>query len=275
MDFSSCRTPPSCLQRAVCAAHAVDSRLLKSDIKKRGLMFVCYICLSVAPCLLFHLHFIYFDLNYFHVWSFEGYLGHPPRHHHHHHLVYPRSHAKLRAKRQNPLKHRDLLCSVAAQVTQTTAGRWMSVWLRHLKPVTSEGLFIWILLPAVSSTGFRSLLNCSNWSVNIMRKATETWNVALITTLIYQGQVLWAWGGWPFLLLPMISCLIWCTHSLNKCMCYIIYGITCLYKGKMYGGGQMGCWGLTLKTPNWTRYQRRFMWGSDMIHYTLRLMVSS
>lgn len=32
------------------------------------------------------------------------------------------------------------------------------------------------------------LLNCSNRSVNIMGKATETWNVALITTLIYRGQ---------------------------------------------------------------------------------------
>lgn len=133
----------------------VDSHLVKSDTERWSL-FDCYICLRAAYYLLFHLYCIYCWLN-FHVWSYERCQKKTHRH--------------------------------TVQVTETSATRWMTVWLLHLKLVTSEWVFIWILLPAVSHTG-EILLNCSNRSVNIMGIATETWNVALITTLIYRGQSL-------------------------------------------------------------------------------------
>lgn len=67
--FSSCSTATASFQRSVSVSHTVDSQVVKSDIKQRGLMFVFYIWLSAAHCLLFHLYFIYCQLNYFHVWS--------------------------------------------------------------------------------------------------------------------------------------------------------------------------------------------------------------
>lgn len=77
-----------------------------------------------------------------------------------------------------------------------------------------------------------TLLNFSNRSVNIMGKTIETWNAALITTLIYRGQSLSACGGtWPFLHLHDDS-VIRCTLSLKQCIEYNIYSTPCLYKGK-------------------------------------------
>lgn len=126
---------------------------------------------------------------------------------------------------------------VHSQVTETLATRWMTVCLWHLKPVTSEWMFIWFLLPAVSCTGETSLelqqQECkyygeSHWDM----KCSFNYNTDISRSVSAHVE-----GTWPFLFLPMISCLIWCTHSLNKCIYWIIYGTICLYKGKMYGGG--------------------------------------
>lgn len=80
------------------------------------------------------------------------------------------------------------------------------------------------------------LLNCSSRSINIIGKASETWNVALITTLIHQAQSLHTCGcrmTFP-LFMPMISCLIWCTRPLTKCAHCIIHDTICLGKCMIY-----------------------------------------
>lgn len=155
-------------------------------------MYVCYICLSAAHCLLFHLHFIYCWLNYFHVWSFEGCRGrhfpdvstesHTPMPEYVHTSNVPHTHTH---SVQGSLIH-----LFAMQVTETSTTRWMTVWLRHLKPVTSEWMFIWILLPAVSHTGGNSLelqqqeckyygeshwdMKCSfNYNIDISRSVSQ------------------------------------------------------------------------------------------------------
>ncbi len=131
-------------------------------------------------------------------------------------FIHPPSHTRTHT-------YTGLSYSLAVQVTETSTTRWMTVWLQHLKPVTSEWMFIWILLPTVSHTG-GILLNCSNRSVNIMGKATETWNVALITTLIYRGQSLSECGGnltFPFSAHDFLFDLV---YTLIKQM-YILYYI--------------------------------------------------
>ena len=158
-------------------------------------------------------------------------------------LMYPRGHTcQVQSVCIDPLSHTHThtwgLYWHAVQVTETSTTRWMSVWLRHLKPVTSEWMFIWFLLPAVSHTRGNSLelqqQECkyygeSHWDM----KCSFNYNIDISRSV---SQRMWG-GTWPFLFLPMISCLIWCTHSLNKCIYCIIYGTICLYKGKMYGEG--------------------------------------
>lgn len=79
-------------------------------------LWKCFICLVAACCVLFHLR----HGPHFHVTSYD---------------THTHTHRK--------------------QVKEILASRWMTVWLRHLKPVTSECVFIWILLPAVSHAGGR------------------------------------------------------------------------------------------------------------------------
>lgn len=62
-----------------------------------------------------------------------------------------------RSQFRRVLAHTRTQTGILFQVTETSVARWMTVWLRHLKPVTSEWVFIWILLPAVSHTGGNSL----------------------------------------------------------------------------------------------------------------------
>lgn len=209
--FSSCRTSTACTQCTVCVLHTVDSQLVKSDIKQWGLMFVCYICLSAAHCLLFHLYFIYCWRNYFHVWFFRGMSGAAIF------LMYPHSHTHQ---------------------TPHTQGSSINLQYRWRRPQSQDG---WVsdcdilnLLPLsgclfeFSSPLYHIqggiLLNCSNRSVNIMGKATETWNVALITTLIYRGQSLSACGGNLTLPFSAHDFLFDLVYTLIKQM-YILYYI--------------------------------------------------
>ena len=129
-------------------------------------------------------------------------------------------------------------CSLAVQVTETSTQRWMTVWLRHLKPVTSEWMFIWILLPAVSCTGGNSLelqqQECKYyWESHWDMKCSFNYNIDISRSTPPDSTHVKR--TWPFLFWPMISCLIWCTHSLNKCIYCIIYDTICLYKSKIYG----------------------------------------
>lgn len=122
--------------------------------------------------------------------------------------------------------------------TENLAVRWMGVRQRHLKPVTSEWLFIWILLPTVSHTGGGTLrelqqqeckyygenhwdMKCSfNYNTDISRSVSQRIRRELDLSFCCT-----------------ILRLIPCTHSLKQCIEYIIYGTTCLYKGKMYDDG--------------------------------------
>lgn len=155
-------------------------------------MFVCNICLSAAPCLLFHLHFIYCWLNYFHVWSFEGCWGKPFSW-----RVRTVEHAKVHSVFIHPLSPRhtqgSLICLQRRWQTPQPQDGWLSDCdILNLLPL-SGCLFEFSSLLYHIQRGI--LLNCSNRRVNIMGKATETWNVALIATLIYRGQSLSACGG--------------------------------------------------------------------------------
>lgn len=187
-------------------------------------MYVCYICLSAAHCLLFHLHFIYCWLNYFHVWSFEGCRGrhfpdvstesHTPMPEYVHTSNVPHTHTVYRV----------LLFTYSQcrwQRPQPQDGWLSDCDILNLLPL-SGCLFEFSSLLYHIQGGI--LLNCSNRSVNIMGKVTETWNVALITTLIYRGQSLSACGGnltFPFSAHDFLFDLV---YTLIKQM-YILYYI--------------------------------------------------